>query len=201
MLADPSNRFVFVPHTRPNLIFQFTFDEKAGSLTPSSLPKVSTAENTGPRHLGFHPERPFVYFDNEQGSSVTAFKLDESDGTLTAFQTLSTLPRDFKGRNTCADLELTPCGRFLYAANRGHDSIAGFSVDADTGKLTSIGQTATEKTPRSFNIDPGGRYLYAAGQASDRLASYRIDKKSGRLEPLTIYSVGKRPSWVLVQGP
>ena len=198
ILADPSNRFVFVPHTGPNAIFQFAFDEKTGKLTANTVPKVVTGEGTGPRHIWFHPSRPFAYADNEQGSSVTAYRLNESTGTLTAFQTLSTLPEDFERKNTCADIEVTPSGRFVYASNRGHDSIAGFSIDARTGKLTPIGQAPTEKTPRSFNIDPAGNFLYAAGQASVNLAAYRIDTQTGRLNRFATYTVGKQPSWVQV---
>jgi 6-phosphogluconolactonase len=134
----------------------------------------------------------------EQGSSVMAFHLDAKTGALGVFQTISTLPTDFSERNSCADLELTPSGKFLYVSNRGHDSIACFTVDAESGKLTLVEQEPTEKTPRSFNVDPSGRFLYAAGQGSGKLASYRIDNDFGELTRLETYSVGKQPWWVLV---
>ncbi len=195
--TEASNRFAFVPHTGPNAIFQFLFDEKSGRLTPNRVPKVETGAHTGPRHLAFHPQLDVVYFDNEQGSSVTAFRLNREQGTLAAFQTLSTRPADFPKQNSCADLEISPSGKFLYAANRGHDSLAGFAVDAATGGLTSLGQTPTEATPRSFNITPDGKFLYAAGQSSGKLAAYRLDPKTGALFRFATYAVGERPWWVL----
>ncbi len=197
ILPDRSNKFVFVPHTGPNLIFQFRFDPMRGTLAPNFVSKVHTPKGTEPRHLWFHPNGRFAYFDNEKGSSVTAFKLNK-DGTLQPFQTLPTLPKDFDKRNTCADLEMTPSGKFLYAANRGHDSLAGYEVDPKTGKLRSIGQFSTEKTPRSFNISPNGRFLYAAGQSSGKLAAYRLNRKTGKLTRFATYEAGKSPAWVMV---
>ena len=198
ILMDPSNRFVFIPNTLASTIFQFHFDSWTGTLTPAAVPKLINEKGTGPRHVFFHPSLDVVYFVNETNSSVTAYKLAGRSGMLSTLETLSTLPAGFSGENSCADIELTPSGRFLYASNRGHDSIAAFAVDPDTGRLTSLGQEATEKTPRSFNIDPTSRFLYAAGQSSGRLASYRIDSASGRLRPLAVYDVGSGPSWVLV---
>ncbi len=197
--TDLSNRFAFVPHIAgPNIIFQFEFDEKTGKLTPNAVPRVSPGEKEGPRHFVFHPTRDVLYFVNEQGSSVTAYNLDSSTGALTAFQTISTLPDEFKGKNTCEQIHITPSGKFLYTSNRGHDSIACFSVDDDTCGLTAVKQQSTEKTPRAFNLDPVGNYLFACGLASGKLASYRIDGWTGALEPLEIYTVGKQPMWVLV---
>ncbi len=151
----------------------------------------------GPRHFCFHPSLDVLYFSNEQGCSVTAYRLDRSRGTLTPFQTISTLPEGYKGENTCSQIRMAPSGRFLYAPNRGHNSIACFSVDA-SGRLTSLGQTPTERVPRVFNIDPQGRFLYAAGLESGRMASYRIDGTTGKLQPLEVYEVGKAPMWVLI---
>lgn len=195
---DPSNKSVFVSHTCPtNSIFQFQFDSSAGTLTPNAIPQVIPEGEDGPRHVCFHPSQPFVYADNEQGSSVTAYKFDASNGTLHAMQTLSTLPAGFDGANSCARLEMHPSGKFLYAANRGHDSIAGYAVNFD-GSLTTAGYYPTEKTPRSFRIDPNGKFLIAAGQSADRLISYRIDAAGGYLYPLETYDVGKEPWWVLI---
>lgn len=196
--TDPSNRFAFLPHVaQTNAIFQFLFDEKTGRLTPNPVFKVEPPPNTGPRHYVYHPHRPIVYFDNEQGSSVTAYHLDPEQGALSPFQTLPTLPAGFSGENTCAQIRIHPDGRFLYVSNRGHHSIACFALAADSGALSSLGQQPTEQTPRDFNLDPDGQYLYAAGQASGRLAAYRIDPHSGRLTPLETYEVGKSPTWVL----
>jgi 6-phosphogluconolactonase len=159
---------------------------------------VNPEEGVGPRHFVFHPHLPIVYFVNEQGSSVTAYQFDRSVGTLRAFQNISTLPVGFAGENTCAQIHIAPSGDFLYASNRGHDSIACFAVDAATGGLNIIDQQSTEEMPRAFNVDPAGRFLYAAGLVSGKLASYRIDDQTGALEPMQTYLVGERPMWVLV---
>jgi 6-phosphogluconolactonase len=196
IVPDPSNRFVFVPHTGPNAIFQFTFDAKSGRLSASTPAKVMTPKNTGPRHLVFHSSKPIAYIDNEQGSGITVYALDEKMGALRALQTLSTLPNDFKGTNACAEIKLHPSGRFAYISNRGHDSIAKFSVD-DDGKLSALGKTPTEKTPRSFDMELSGKYLYAAGESSGKLAAYRIDAKTGDLTRFASYEVGKMPWWVM----
>lgn len=197
IMADPSNRFVYVPNTGADQVLQFSFDAKTGKLSPGEAP-TKTVERTGPRHFYFHPTRPYVYFVNEKGSSVSAFAVERQTGKLAVLQTITTLPVGFSGSNTCAHIEITPSGDFLYASNRGHDSLAYYRIDQATGKLTALGQAPTEKTPRSFNIDPNGKFLFAAGQASGRLASYRINSKSGKLEPLSVYEVGKGPAWVLV---
>jgi 6-phosphogluconolactonase len=196
IVPDPSGRFVFVPHTGPDTIFQFAFDAKTGRLSANEPPKLTTPKATGPRHLVFHPSRPVAYVANEQGGSVTAYALDPKDGTLRPLQTVPTLPKDFMGTNACAEVRAHPSGRFLYVSNRGHDSIACFALD-DGGKVSAIGQEPTETTPRSFDIDPTGKYLFAAGESSGKLAAYVVDGKSGRLNRLDTYEVGKTPWWVL----
>lgn len=198
--TDPSNRFAFVPHIAgPNVIFQFEFDENTGSLKPNRVPKVVPEERVGPRHFCFHPHKEIIYFANEQGCSVTAYRFDPLAGTLAPFQTVSTLPEGFDGENTCAQIRITPSGRFLYAPNRGHDSIACFSVDAGTGEVTAIGQQPTEEVPRAFNLDPEGKFLLSAGLVSGKLTSYRIDSQTGALRPLERHAVGEQPMWILVE--
>lgn len=192
--SDAANRFVFVPLCGADQVLQFQF--KDGRLEPNSPPAVAFKAVDGPRHFAFHPKGDFVYVVNEKSSSVTALAFDRKGGVLTALQTLPTLPADFTGKNTCADIHVTPDGKFLYASNRGHDSLAGYAVDAKSGRLTALGNFATEKTPREFDIDPGGQFLFAAGQGSDRLAAYRIEA-DGKLTPLKTYDVGKSPAWVL----
>jgi 6-phosphogluconolactonase len=196
VVPDPSGRFVFVPHTGPDAIFQFAFDAGTGRLTAGTPAKLTTPRGTGPRHLVFHPLLPVAYFTNEQGSSVTAYALDPKGGTLRPLQTVSTLPKDFKGANACAEVRVHPSGKFLYVSNRGHDSIACFALDGK-GKASALGQEPTEKTPRSFDLDPAGKYLFAAGESSGRLAAYRVDGKSGRLKRLDTYEAGETPWWVL----
>ena len=211
--TDPSNRFAFVPHIArfsdnvleplresygPNAIFQLRFDENTGRLTPNSPSRVEPAERLGPRHYCFHPTQDIIYFSDEQGSSVTGYRLDTSTGTLAAFQTIPTLPDGYSGRNTCSQIQISSSGRFLYVPNRGHNSIAGFSLDPSTGRLTAIGQMSTEAVPNAFSLDPRDNFLFAAGTASGRLASYRINGDTGELTPLETYPMGRQPSWVLV---
>jgi len=195
LAISPDNRFVFVPHACPgNAVWQFELIQ--GRLVANTEPKVTFEEDLGPRHIHFHPNGNFLYADNEQGNSVTAFRFDPEKGTLQPEQTLSTLPPDYSGGAACARLELHPSGRFLYAANRGHDSLASFAINAATGALTPFGHFPTEKTPRSFHIENTGRFLYAAGQDADRLTAYRIDPESGALEKLRTYETGRMPWWV-----
>lgn len=201
MQTDPTNRFAFVPHISggngPNAIFQFNFDPDSGHITPNSPPRVTPEAELGPRHFCFHPHKPILYFSDEQGCSVTAYHLNTDSGTLTAFQTISTLPQGYEGRNSCSQIQITPDGRFVYAPNRGHNSIACFRVDADNGSLTAAGHAPSEAVPRAFSIDPTGSFLYAAGLDTGRLAAYRITP-DGTLTPLQTYEVGKAPMWVLI---
>jgi 6-phosphogluconolactonase len=210
--TDRSNRFAFVPHIArlndnvleppknnpgPNVIMQFRFDAGTGRLSPNSPLRVEPGELVGPRHYCFHPTRDVVYFSNEQGCSVTAYRLDGATGTLSAAQTVSTLPQGYTARNTCSQIHLTASGRFLYVGNRGHNSIAGFAVDPGTGHLTAAGQVPTEAVPSAFALDPTGNFLFAAGTASNRLASYRINGETGALTPLATQAIGQRPAAVL----
>jgi 6-phosphogluconolactonase len=210
--TDPSNRYAFVPHIArlndnvleppknnpgPNFIMQFKFDAGAGRLAANSPPRIELTEPLGPRHYIHHPSLDIVYFSNEQGCSVTAYRLDPASGALAAVQTVSTLPAGVAVRNTCSQIHLTPSGRFLYVGNRGHNSIAGFAVDGATGRLTAAGHVPTEAVPGAFGLDPDGHFLYAVGTASGRLAPYRIDGGSGALTPLATLAVGQRPAAVL----
>ncbi len=204
IMTDPSNKFVLVPHiadgahTGPNAIFQFKFDENTGRLTPNTPPRVTPKEPEGPRHLCFHPDLDVVYSSNEQGCSVTAYNFDAAQGTLAPFQTIPTLPEDYNGQNSCSQIQITPSGKFLYAPNRGHNSIACFSVDTSNGHLTPIGQVPTETVPRAFSLDPQGNFLYAAGLESGRIACYRVNTSTGVLEPLEVHRLGNAPMWVLI---
>jgi 6-phosphogluconolactonase len=201
MQTDPSNKFAFVPHipgNGPNAIFQFRFDEHTGHLTSNSPLRVEPKEHLGPRHFCFHPTQDILYFSNERGCSVTGYRLDTATGTLSAFQTITTLPAGYTERNTCSQIQIASSGKFLYAPNRGHNSIAGFAVDPSTGWLTPIGHVSTEPVPSAFSLDPESTFLFAAGNQSGRLASYRINGETGALTPLETYAVGQRPMWVLM---
>ncbi len=203
VVVDRSNRFVFVPHTGPETIFQFVFDEQTGRLTLNTAGNVDTSDTTAkhePRHLWFHPTEDFAYVSMEGGSEMRAYRFDPEQGTLTALSKyVSTLPSDFSGENTTADIELTPDGRYAYVSNRGHNSLAGFQIDASSGAGRSLTPptTPTEATPRSFNIHPSGKWLYAAGQGSGKLVVYRIND-DGSLSSLQTLNVGASPAWAQV---
>jgi 6-phosphogluconolactonase len=191
---DRENRFVFVPHVAPNAVFQFHLNSETGTLRDAG--KVPGGmEKAGPRHLAFHPTKSIAFTSDEQGSSITAYSYDPSIG-LKPLQTLSTLPADFMGQNTTAEVKVHPSGKFVWVSNRGHDSLACFAIDS-SGKLTAQGHTPTEKTPRSFEIDPSGRFVFGAGEGSGKLAVFQIELDSGTLTRLHTYDVGKSLSWVL----
>jgi 6-phosphogluconolactonase len=194
-VPDPGNRFVFVPHVTPNAVFQFRLDAATGQLTDAGKAPAGAA-GAGPRHLAFHPTRDLAFTSNEQGSGITAYRFDPATG-LKPVQTLSTLPADFKGQNTTAEVKVHPGGKFVWVSNRGHDSLAGFAIDGGTDKLAPLGQTPTEKTPRSFDIEPSGHFLLSAGEGSGKLAVYRIAPETGRLTRLHTYDMGKSLTWVL----
>ncbi|MEX2579667.1 MAG: lactonase family protein [Verrucomicrobiales bacterium] len=198
--TDPANRFALVPHAGElNKVEQLRFDAETGQLSANDPSAMAGGEGHGPRHLKFHPNGRWVYVVNEQGKSVTLCDYDAAKGTLAMRQTLSTHPPDWdQEKGSCADIEISADGRFAYASNRGHDSIAVFAIDPETGELTSLGQTPTEKTPRSFNLVPGEEsYLVAAGQDADKLVVYRRDPESGALTNLAAYESGRSPAWVL----
>ena len=138
----------------------------------------------GPRHFDFHPGGKWAYLINELGSMITVFEYDRESGSLSEFQVIGTLPTGFSGSNTTADIHVHPSGRFVYGSNRGHDSIAIFAVDEDSGRLTALGHRSTRgRTPRNFGIDPSGRFLIAANQGSDNIVSFHIDQDTGSLTP------------------
>ena len=191
-VTDGDNRYVFVPHVTPNAVFQFHFDAATGKLTAAGKAPGGTAK-AGPRHLAFHPALNRAYTSDEVGNSITAYSFDP--GGLKPLQTVSTLPADFKGMNTTAEVKVHPGGKFVWVSNRGHDSLAGFAIAKD-GKLAPLGQTPTEKTPRSFEIDPDGRYVLVAGEGSGKLAVYRVDRDNGGLTRLHTYEFGRSLAWV-----
>ena len=178
----PAGRFFYVDDLGADKVFIYQLDE--GRLVPNQPAFASLAPGSGPRHLAFHPEGRFVYVINELLSTVTAFKHDAETGTLTEIQTISTLPDGFDGKNTTAEVRIHPSGKFLYGSNRGHDSIAVFRINCDTGKLTALGQTSSGgNSPRNFTIDPSGRYLLVAHQLSDNVVAFRINQDTGLLKP------------------
>ena len=197
ILADPSGQWVFVPHRTPDEVGQYAFNPATGELTANAVASVDSPAGAGPRHLAFNPNTDHVYVANEFSDSVSVYAFDTTTGQLTLGETEDTIPDDFEaGNNFCADIHITPDGSFLYVSNRGHDSLAMFSVSADGSDLTSLGQVSTEEWPREFEISPRGRYVYSAGQNNGMMASYTVGD-DGLLTPGPVYPVGTSPGWVL----
>ena len=180
---DKDNRFAFAADLGLDKILVYRFDTKTGNLTKHDPPHATLAPGSGPRHFAFHPTGKLAFTNNELTSSVTAFTYDPNKGTLKEIHTVTTLPQETKGNST-AEIVVHPTGKFLYVSNRGHDSIAIFTIDQQSGKLTPAGHQPTGgKTPRNFNIDPTGQYLLAANQNSDTLSLFRINADTGALTP------------------
>lgn len=179
----PDGRFLFVTDLGIDQIRIYRYNDLTGNLEPNDPPHVETAPGAGPRHFTFHPSGDYAYVINELDNTITAFNYDADTGALDPIHSVPTLPDDFDEENTTAEIKAHPSGRFVYGSNRGHHSIAAFSVDEDTGELTPIGHTSTRgETPRNFNIDPSGQFLLAANQDTDNIAVFRIDQETGELE-------------------
>jgi 6-phosphogluconolactonase len=201
--TDPSNRFILVPHVhgRPpgmNAIFQFRFDAESGEIEPNEPDRFQFPAMHGPRHIRFHPSLDVVYACNEQSSDISVLAFDPDKGTLSHIETVPNLPPDWTEHSRCSQIHITPDGRFLYAPNRGHNSIASFAVDAETGRLTPIGHTPSEPIPRAMALDPQARFLLSVGIDSGVLMVCRIDPDTGFPEPIARHDVGAEPMWVTV---
>lgn len=178
---DPACKFVLVPDKGLDRVFIFEF--AAGRLTPAAVPFVATREGAGPRHLSFHPERPCAYVVNELDSTVTTYHFDAATGALTPLQILSCLPSNFTGNSRAAGITVDATGRHVYASNRGHDSVAVFSIDATTGLLSWRGCESTGGlTPRFFTVAPNGKLLYALNEDSDAITALAVSKADGLLK-------------------
>jgi len=180
--TDPGDRFVLGCDLGLDKVLVYRFSPQPLSLEANDPPSVSLKPGAGPRHLAFHPNGHAVYVINELGSTVTVFAYDPRRGDLNEIQTLSTLPETFTGESFCAEIQVHPSGKFVYGSNRGDDSIAIFSTDAKTGKLSVVGYEPTGgKTPRHFALDPRGNWLLAENQASDNVVVFRVDSRTGKL--------------------
>lgn len=177
---DHTGQFVLVPDKGLDRVFSFRFD--AGQLYPAAQPFVATREGAGPRHLAFHPHAPFAYVINELDSTVTTYRFDARTGALAALQNLPSLPATFTGNSRASEVEVDRSGRFLYASNRGYDSVAVFAIDPDSGLLSPVQFTPTDgKTPRFFALTPNGQFLFALNEDSDTLVSMAVDPETGGL--------------------
>lgn len=183
--VDAANRFAVAADLGLDKLFVYQFDAAQGKLTPNDPPFAKVANGAGPRHFAFHPNGKFAYVINEMHLTVTAFAWDAQRGTLTELQTVTTLPPKTEGEHlSTAEVQVHPSGRFLYGSNRGHDSLAIFRIDPQTGQLTPAGHQPTGgKTPRNFGIDPTGQFLLAANQGSNTLVLFRIHPQTGELQP------------------
>jgi len=182
---DMDGRFILVPDKGLDRIFVFRLDAATGKLIAEEKSSVDTREGAGPRHVDFHPRLPYVYAINELDSTITTYRFDRARGELTPLQILTTLPSDFTGNNTTAEIWVHPSGRFVYGSNRGHDSIVTYFVDRSSGLLATVGwQSTMGSTPRFFGLDPSGTLLCAGNQNSDTIVNLLIDQSTGKLTPV-----------------
>ena len=180
----------------------YRLDRAQGKLVPNDPPFAKCEPGSGPRHFTFHPDGRHAYVIEEISSTVTAFAYDAEAGTLKSLQRVSTLPQDFKGASTCAEVQVHPSGKFLYGSNRGHDSIAVFAVDGRMGTLRPLGHTPTQgRNPRNFALDPSGTFLLAANQDGNSIVSFRIDPDTGALAPTGQVCAVSRPVCVKMIKP
>ncbi len=178
---DPAGQHVYVPDLGLDKIYIYKINN-SGKITANKTPYVKVESGGGPRHFIFHPSGKFAYTNLELTSKISAFKYDPRSGSLKAIQTISTLPDSYIGMNANAGLRVTPDGQFLYVSNRGHNSIAGFSIAPVTGKLTFTGSTSTHgDVPQTINIDPSGNFIISTDKRSGSVRVFRIDPKSGLL--------------------
>jgi len=198
IIPSPDGGFILAVDLGTDRLMAFRLDLERGKLNPADSPWTQMPPGTGPRHLAFHPHRPFAYVTSELQSTVTAFHYNEQRGTFEAVQTLSTLPADYKGENLGAGIRVAPSGRFVYASNRGHDSLVIFGVDTQTGKLSLIGHEPTQGVgPRDFALDPSGTLLLVANQDTDTVVTFWINQDSGR--PTATGHVATVPTPVCLQ--
>ncbi len=184
--VDPANRFAFVADLGVDAVMIYKFDSKTGTLIPNNPREAAVEPGSGPRHLAFHPSARFAYVINEMLCTITAFAYDAKTGQLKTLQTISTLPagQAVEPSFSTAEVQVHPSGKFLYGSNRGHDTIAAFAIDEQTGQLSLLQHESTQgKIPRNFGVDPNGEFLLAANQNSDSVVVFRIDAKSGRIAP------------------
>ncbi len=185
IVTDPVNHFAMVCDLGLDKVLVFKFDPADGSLLANDPAFVATKPGAGPRHIAFHPNGRWAFVSDEMGSALTAYSYDAAAGALREIQSESTLPKEFTGKNTDAEVAVHPSGKFVFCSNRGDDSVAVFGCDSDTGRLTFLERDSTGgKTPRQFEIDPTGAWLLAGNQDSDTVTVFRIDSATGHLQPV-----------------
>ena len=196
--VDPTNRFLYCPDLGLDRVVAYRLDAATGPTVHGAPPPLATAPGAGPRHLAFHPSLPRIYVVNEIDCTVLTCSWDRESGALEGLGAVSTLPAGFTGPSHCADIHVHPTGRFLYASNRGHDSIAVFRLDPVTGLPSPAGHAATRgRTPRNFALDPTGSFLLAANQDSGTIVVLRIEEETG--SPLPTGVVAEVPTPVCLK--
>lgn len=179
---SPSNRIVAVADLGLDRVWLFNPNPNTGKITPHAQGHVQLAPGAGPRHTEWSADGQFLYVINELNGTVNVLSYDGGADRFTDIQTISTLPADFSGKNSCADIHLHPSGNFLYGSNRGHNSIVIYAVDEATGKLALVGHQPTEGDfPRNFAIAPSGEFLYVANQNTSNISVHKLNQKSGKL--------------------
>ncbi|MHB0959189.1 MAG: lactonase family protein [Pirellulaceae bacterium] len=182
---DVHGRFALSADLGLDQVLIYQYDARDGSIRPNPImPAAHVPPGSGPRHFAFHPRGTFGYVINELTSTINAFAYDGQRGELRTLQEVSTLPPDFEGENSTAEIVVSPDGKFLYGSNRGHHSVVVFAIDQQSGKLTHVSHHSTlGEQPRNFAIDPTGAYLVAANQRTDNVVVFRVDPATGRLSP------------------
>jgi 6-phosphogluconolactonase len=198
--ADSQNRFVLYADLGQDRIYVNKFDAASGQLTPAATPFVSLPEGDGPRHFAFHPNGRWFYSIQEEASTIVFFQYDPPSGGLSPRQTISTLPKGYAGTNFCSEIVISAKGRFLYAANRLHDSIGVFAIGSD-GTLSHLDDTPTlGDYPRHIALSPGGRFLYACNQKSDVITGFQVGETTGRLTFTGKYQALGTPTCMVFSG-
>lgn len=184
-ILSNDDAFLFVSDLGIDKVKVYSIDYKEKKLTAQSNSDGIVNQGSGPRHFAMHGNSKFAYVINELSSTVTFFNYDEISGKLTPIQTISTVPQDYDGTNYCADIHIHPSGKFLYGSNRGHNSLAIFEIDQDSGKLSIVGYQSTYgEWPRNFLIDPKGEYIFVANQNSSNIVLYTVDSNTGHLKKI-----------------
>ena len=191
--VSPDNRFAFVADLGLDKIMIYRLDVEKGTITANDPAFAEVEPGSGPRHFTFGIDGMCAYVINEMGGTITAFAYEPASGALAEIQTITTLPDDYIGSNSCAEVRVHPSGMFLYGSNRGHDSIAVYRIDPSQGTLTFVEhERADIRTPRNFNIDPTGKFCLVANQGADSVVVFEINQKTGALEPTgNVISIGR----------
>jgi 6-phosphogluconolactonase len=197
---SPDNKFLYVSDLGNDQIVVYNFDAAVGQITQRAITKLKPG--SGPRHMALSRDGRFLYSLGELMATVTTFRHNPATAALEELQTIATLPKEFNGTKSGAEIAIDPTGRFLYASNRGHGSIAIFTMDAEQGRLTPAGNVSTQgKIPRNFAIDPAGTHLIAANQDSGNLVVFKISDDTGGLTKTNSLEVFEPVSVVFVRVP